>query len=278
MPRQFVTEGFIRLNISASATQSFRIDADAVEFNARFSGLGHHVHVPLAHVLAIVARENGKGMAFTAEQDAAPAGEPQQPIDAGDFRQRRTATGTAHHPGAAAPAAEPQGGEVRPAHSVPAGFEGMADPLDAIAGRAFGCEIQHVEAQCAARQRGMVRQQVAGGALQCDAACASRRWPRRRRSCAGAQPHFRNHDYPVDCFGDDIDLACSTTIVAEENGQLSGLKETCGRASSADRPISWRSMGPPRPWRLTWKPDRMAVPGRLSAHPSSCCVRCGLRE
>jgi stringent starvation protein B len=84
VPRQFVTEGFIRLNISASATQSFRIDAEAVEFNARFSGVGHHVHVPLAHVLAIVARENGKGMAFTAEQEAAPAGEPQQSVQAGD--------------------------------------------------------------------------------------------------------------------------------------------------------------------------------------------------
>jgi len=84
VPRQFVTEGFIRLNISASATQSFRIDADAVEFNARFSGVGHRVHVPLAHVLAIVARENGKGMAFTAEQEAAAAGEPGQSADMGD--------------------------------------------------------------------------------------------------------------------------------------------------------------------------------------------------
>jgi stringent starvation protein B len=83
VPRQFVTEGFIRLNISASATQSFRIEEGAVEFNARFSGVGHHVHVPLAHVLAIVARENGKGMAFTAEQDLAPGETAQQSIDAG---------------------------------------------------------------------------------------------------------------------------------------------------------------------------------------------------
>jgi stringent starvation protein B len=85
VPRQFVTEGYIRLNISASATQSFRIDAEAVEFNARFSGVGHYVHVPLPHVLAIVARENGKGMAFTAEQEAAQAGEPQaEVIEGGD--------------------------------------------------------------------------------------------------------------------------------------------------------------------------------------------------
>jgi stringent starvation protein B len=91
VPRQFVTEGYIRLNISASATQSFRIDETAVEFNARFSGVGHYVHVPLAYVLAIVARENGKGMAFTAEQEAAQAGEqPAQPEggDSGNDEQQ----------------------------------------------------------------------------------------------------------------------------------------------------------------------------------------------
>jgi stringent starvation protein B len=69
VPRQYVTEGYIRLNVSASATQSFRIGPDAVEFNARFAGVGHHIHVPLEHVLAIVARENGKGMAFTSEAE-----------------------------------------------------------------------------------------------------------------------------------------------------------------------------------------------------------------
>ncbi len=58
----------------------------AVEFNARFGGVGHYIHVPLEHVLAIVARENGKGMAFTAEQDAAGAGDaaPEPAIDGGD--------------------------------------------------------------------------------------------------------------------------------------------------------------------------------------------------
>jgi stringent starvation protein B len=74
VPRQFVTEGYIRLNISASATQAFRIEDGAVEFNARFSGVGHHVHVPLEYVLAIVARENGKGMAFQSEAAADEAG------------------------------------------------------------------------------------------------------------------------------------------------------------------------------------------------------------
>jgi stringent starvation protein B len=98
VPRQFVTEGYIRLNISASATHSFRIDENAVEFNARFSGVGHYVHVPLQHVLAIVARENGKGMAFTAEQDAVQAGEqPPQPGE-GDAAGNGGTTGNDEQP------------------------------------------------------------------------------------------------------------------------------------------------------------------------------------
>ena len=72
VPRQYVTDGYIRLNISASATQAFHIGAEAVEFNARFGGVGHHIHVPLEHVLAIVARETGKGMAFTAGPENTP--------------------------------------------------------------------------------------------------------------------------------------------------------------------------------------------------------------
>jgi stringent starvation protein B len=67
VPRQFGKEGRIVLNISASATQSFRIGAEAVEFSARFSGLSHHIYVPVDFVLGIYARETGQGMVFTEE-------------------------------------------------------------------------------------------------------------------------------------------------------------------------------------------------------------------
>ena len=67
VPRQFVKEGRIVLNISASATQTFRIGAEAVEFSARFSGVSHHIHVPVDSVLGIYARETGQGMVFTDE-------------------------------------------------------------------------------------------------------------------------------------------------------------------------------------------------------------------
>jgi stringent starvation protein B len=73
VPRQFVKEGRIVLNISASATQSFRITAEAVEFQARFSGVSHQVYVPVDQVLGIYARETGQGMVFTDEQGAVPA-------------------------------------------------------------------------------------------------------------------------------------------------------------------------------------------------------------
>jgi stringent starvation protein B len=86
VPVKYVTEGFIRLNISASATRDFRIDADVVEFNARFGGVGHHVRVPIDQVLAIVARENEQGMAFRSEvrgEGVAEAGA-HAPADAGN--------------------------------------------------------------------------------------------------------------------------------------------------------------------------------------------------
>jgi stringent starvation protein B len=73
VPRQFVKEGRIVLNISASATQSFQIGAAAVEFNARFSGVSHRIRVPVEHVLGIYARETGQGMVFTEEPGNLPA-------------------------------------------------------------------------------------------------------------------------------------------------------------------------------------------------------------
>jgi len=72
VPRQFVKEGRIVLNISASATQDFSIGADAVEFSARFSGTSHRISVPCEAVLGIYARETGQGMVFTEDNSTPP--------------------------------------------------------------------------------------------------------------------------------------------------------------------------------------------------------------
>lgn len=69
VPRQFVEGGKIVLNINPSAVQNLDLGNDFVEMNARFSGSPMHVSVPVMSVLAIYARENGKGMVFNEEDD-----------------------------------------------------------------------------------------------------------------------------------------------------------------------------------------------------------------
>ena len=68
VPRAYVQEGKIVLNLSYTATQRLKIDNDVVEFEARFAGVVHHVRFPVSSVMGIYARETGEGMMF-AEQD-----------------------------------------------------------------------------------------------------------------------------------------------------------------------------------------------------------------
>jgi len=70
VPRQFVEEGRIVLNILPSAVRDFYMADDAIAFNARFSGQPLDVYIPMAAVLAIYARENGQGMGFGTEPGA----------------------------------------------------------------------------------------------------------------------------------------------------------------------------------------------------------------
>jgi len=72
VPRAFVENGRIILNISPEATHSLVLGNDAVGFNARFSGTAMDVHVPVPSVLAIYARENGQGMMFGDQDDTPP--------------------------------------------------------------------------------------------------------------------------------------------------------------------------------------------------------------
>jgi stringent starvation protein B len=71
VPRAYVKDGKIVLNLSASATQRLVIGNDTVEFGARFAGVVHHVRFPISAVLGIYARETGEGMVFS-ESDLGP--------------------------------------------------------------------------------------------------------------------------------------------------------------------------------------------------------------
>ncbi len=71
VPRQFVRDGKIILNISWNATAALRMDADSVSFSGRFGGTAMNVRIPMEAVLAIYARETGQGMIF-GEEDGEP--------------------------------------------------------------------------------------------------------------------------------------------------------------------------------------------------------------
>jgi stringent starvation protein B len=72
VPRAYVKDGKIVLNLSEGATQRLRLGNEDVEFDARFAGVVHHVRFPVSAVLGVYARETGEGMVFS-EQDLAAA-------------------------------------------------------------------------------------------------------------------------------------------------------------------------------------------------------------
>jgi stringent starvation protein B len=67
VPREYVKDGEIVLNISFDATTSLKLGNEFIEFKARFAGTARDIMVPVSQVIAIYARENGQGMAFPLE-------------------------------------------------------------------------------------------------------------------------------------------------------------------------------------------------------------------
>ena len=70
VPMEFVKGGEIVLNVGVDATSALRLGNDYIEFKARFGGVAREIVVPISHVVAIYARENGQGMAFPAPAPA----------------------------------------------------------------------------------------------------------------------------------------------------------------------------------------------------------------
>lgn len=71
VPKAYVKEGEIVLNLNYSATKDLLLDNDAIVFSARFGGVSQHLYVPMAAVKGIFARENGQGMFFELEAGVA---------------------------------------------------------------------------------------------------------------------------------------------------------------------------------------------------------------
>lgn len=69
VPMEYVKNQEIVLNVGFEATSGLKLGNEFIEFKARFGGSPRDILVPVDHVVAIYARENGQGMAFPMPAD-----------------------------------------------------------------------------------------------------------------------------------------------------------------------------------------------------------------
>jgi stringent starvation protein B len=79
VPMEYVKNREIVLNVGFEATSSLRLGNEFIEFKARFGGVARDIVVPVDHVVAIYARENGQGMAFPVPTETSSAAPPAEP-------------------------------------------------------------------------------------------------------------------------------------------------------------------------------------------------------
>ena len=97
VPQEYVKNNEIVLNVGFEATSGLKLGNEFIEFKARFGGVAREIVVPVDHVVAIYARENGQGMAFPipsapgAAPEGATAADTAAPSAAGSVRGLRLA-------------------------------------------------------------------------------------------------------------------------------------------------------------------------------------------
>ncbi len=88
VPAEFVDDGKIVLNLTPSAIRHLHIDNEFIQFSARFGGRSQEIYLPIGSLLAIYAKENGKGMFFESGEI-----EPPPEPEGGDGQAKPTAGG-----------------------------------------------------------------------------------------------------------------------------------------------------------------------------------------
>ncbi|HLR87880.1 MAG TPA: ClpXP protease specificity-enhancing factor [Wenzhouxiangella sp.] len=88
VPPSSIRDGRVVLNISPTAVRDLIIDNEMITFVARFGGVSQAITIPMPAVMAVYARENGRGMMFADEDDQGhqePAADPgsEKPDDNG---------------------------------------------------------------------------------------------------------------------------------------------------------------------------------------------------
>ncbi|MBM4207629.1 MAG: ClpXP protease specificity-enhancing factor [Gammaproteobacteria bacterium] len=67
LPTDHIENGKILLNIRPQAVEALSLGNKTIEFNARFNGKATLIEVSVNAVMAIYAKENGKGLVFDQE-------------------------------------------------------------------------------------------------------------------------------------------------------------------------------------------------------------------
>jgi len=89
VPQEYVKNNEIVLNVGFEATSGLKLGNEQIEFKARFGGSAREIVVPIDHVVAIYARENGQGMAFPVPSaSGAPSSAGPTVLPAGDAGTR----------------------------------------------------------------------------------------------------------------------------------------------------------------------------------------------
>jgi stringent starvation protein B len=68
VPRQFVKDGNIVLNVSMTAANNLMMRDDEVTFNARFGGKAFSIYLPMWSIMAIYSRETQDGISFPPDE------------------------------------------------------------------------------------------------------------------------------------------------------------------------------------------------------------------
>ena len=90
---EYVKNNEIVLNVGFEATSGLKLGNEFIEFKARFGGVGRDIVVPVDHVVAIYARENGQGMAFPVPTADASGAAPASSLPAAAEPRAPSATG-----------------------------------------------------------------------------------------------------------------------------------------------------------------------------------------
>ena len=124
VPAEYVKNNEIVLNVGFEATSGLKLGNEFIEFKARFGGVPREIVVPVDHVVAIYARENGQGMAFpmpTVAEAGPPTAGATVPGPAAEPAPGKAARTPASARGLRLARQEPAGAEAAPAAGAAAG-------------------------------------------------------------------------------------------------------------------------------------------------------------